>query len=288
MKITNVLTIAAVSLTMALTACKTQSTATKTVVKPSTETSGAQSARHEAVTRVAATAQTAQCVTSKIKFNATMDGKSISLGGKLLMKRDDVIRLQLTALGLFEAGRVEFTKDYVLVVDRLNKQYVKLDYSQVDFLKQSGLNFYSLQSLFWNELFLPGHTGHVTAADADRFTLDTTAPGQAALSLHNGQLTYRWTTDAADGLIKRFDGTYKDQRGTTVGLDWQYDAFRPLGAKRFPTGNAIKVTTPKKSVSVDLQLSSPNTDSDWETRTEISSRYRQVKAEDILKKLSSM
>ena len=36
-----------------------------------------------------------------------------------------MIRIQLTPLGLMEAGRIEFTKDYVLVVDRINKEYIK-------------------------------------------------------------------------------------------------------------------------------------------------------------------
>jgi thiol:disulfide interchange protein DsbD len=31
------------------------------------------------------------------------------------MKRDDVIQLQLMAFGFVEAGRIEFTKDYVLI-----------------------------------------------------------------------------------------------------------------------------------------------------------------------------
>ena len=115
--------------------------------------------KQEMVGKVAAVSHAdTRFVTSKVKLSLGLGGKEMSLSGNLRMKRDDVIRLQLVALGLIEAGRIEFTPDYVLVMDRINKQYIKVNYSEVAFLRESGLNFHSLQSLFWNELFKPGTT----------------------------------------------------------------------------------------------------------------------------------
>lgn len=57
-----------------------------------------------------------------------------------------------------EVGRLEFTPDYVLVIDRMHKEYLKGDYNQLDFLRDNGLNFYSLQALFWNQALPPGNT----------------------------------------------------------------------------------------------------------------------------------
>ncbi|MCD8203501.1 MAG: DUF4292 domain-containing protein, partial [Prevotella sp.] len=92
----------------------------------------------------------AQNISSKIKFTLTAGSKDVSVSGSLKMKKDEVIRIQLTPLGIMEAGRIEFTKDYVLIMDRINKEYIKADYSQVDFLKENGLDFYALQALLWN------------------------------------------------------------------------------------------------------------------------------------------
>jgi len=73
------------------------------------------------------------------------------------MRKDEVIRLQLLVpIIRSEVGRIEFTKDYVLFLDRIHKQYVKAKYNDVAFLKNNGINFYSLQALFWNQLFIPG------------------------------------------------------------------------------------------------------------------------------------
>ena len=97
-------------------------------------------------------------ITSKVKFSIEVGVQKLTLTGNLKMKRDDCIRLQLMAFGFVEAGRIELTPEYVLIMDRINKQYMKATYSSVDFLRNSGLNFYTLQALFWNELFVPGQT----------------------------------------------------------------------------------------------------------------------------------
>lgn len=275
----------AIAMVATLASCKTTTGVQKSDSGKTTTKTNAYEAVVDKITR---NAQTAQYVTSKIKFRLKLDDKDVSLGGKLLMKRDDVIRIQLTALGLFEAGRVELTKDYVLVVDRINKQYIKVDYSNVDFLKQSGLNFYSLQALFWNELFLPGQTTRVTADNTDSYVIDLTNISGTTLSLDKGRLHYKWTASSTDGLLNSFNGKYADSGSNNVGVDWTYTSFKSLSSKMFPTENNIKITTPKKTIDVDLTLSSPNNDSDWETRTSVSSKYKQVALDDILRKLSSL
>lgn len=80
------------------------------------------------------------------------DGKNdISVDGRLQMQRDVVVRVLVTPLGLMEAGRIEFTPDYVLLIDRMHKQYVKERYENVEMLKKNGLTFQSIQQRFWEE-----------------------------------------------------------------------------------------------------------------------------------------
>ena len=93
-----------------------------------------------AVMRVNDNAVTTETISSKIKFNIKTGSKDITVPGTLRMKKDDVIRLhlQIPILGS-EAGRLEFTKDYVLILDRIHKEYIKADYNQVEFLQRNGL-----------------------------------------------------------------------------------------------------------------------------------------------------
>ena len=126
------------------------------------------------VNQVRENQQTSKFITSKVKFSVEVGPQKLTLTGNLKMRRNDVIRLQLMAFGFVEAGRLEFTKDYVLIMDRINKQYLKAPYRQIDFLRNSGLNFSALQALFWNELFKPNQ-------GSDAVVLDKTASGFATI-----------------------------------------------------------------------------------------------------------
>lgn len=284
MKHTHILHIALAALmAVVLSACKSSQSAQGSGKTQAEQSSAAASLK--VVQKVADNAHYAKAISSKIKFSVKFDDKDLSVGGSLKMKRDEVIRLQLTAFGLMEVGRMEFTKDYVLVMDRINKQYIKVDYSEVDFLKQSGLNFYSLQALFWNELFLPGQT-KMTDELLKQFAVSL-AGAYTDISHRKGALTYDWQADKANNLIQSFRGTYDDS-STKVGIQWNYADFTAMDSKKFPTRHSVTVNVPgRNAIKVSFQLSSPTTDADWESRTEVSSKYKRVELSDILSKLSA-
>lgn len=232
-------------------------------------------------------------IVADMTFTANMDGKNISVPGAVRMRRDEVIRLQLfiPLLGS-EVGRVEFTPDYVLVIDRMHKQYVKGDYNQLSFLKNNGLNFYSLQALFWNHLMLPG-SDNVSEADLRRFQVVLDGVGKfASLSLKSGNLDYLWLADREQGFIGQTNVTYRNANTGNSELNWKYDNFKAIGAKSFPATQEISFTTTVSSkvrkATFKLDMSDFGTSSDWETRSTVSDRYKQVEAKDVLGQLLKM
>lgn len=283
MRITTIMKTLLPALAIALASCRSAKTVeTGTAAagqgKPTTE---------QTVRKVAAVShRETQYVTSKIKVELSVGGKDLSLSGNLRMKRDGVIRLQLVAFGLIEAGRIEFTPDYVLLMDRINRQYIKVNYGDVAFLRESGLNFNSLQSLFWGELFVPGEAapGARSLAGFNAYEAGT----DMALMLERSPLTYRWVADKGSGQVKTANVTYKDAARGNTQLTWHYGGFEQMGRHKFPTTNDITVTTPKHTVRLSYSLGGIGHDSGWETPTEVTSRYRQVKLDDILRKLSSL
>lgn len=232
------------------------------------------------------------CITSKIKFTLNTGSKDISVSGSLRMKKDDVIRIQLTPFGLMEAGRLEFTKDYVLIVDRLNKRYVKEDYTKVDFLKRNGLDFYALQSLFWNQLYVPGTQKVSDAALKDYTVTFNDAVRGTLIQYIRGNMDYKWTADDNTGQITKTDVTYSSKTDGKTQLVCNYGAFKPLQAKEFPTNIVMSVKSDAvkqgREVSVSLELNSLGTDSNWEPRTEVSSKYRKVTAEEVMQMLTKV
>ena len=242
--------------------------------------------QQEFLQQVSDNAQHARFITSKVKFSVEVGSQQLTLTGNLKMKRDDVIRLQLMAFGFVEAGRLEFTKDYVLVMDRINKQYLKVPYQQLDFMRNSGLDFYALQALFWNELFQPGKT-HITDEMLKSYTTDLEAD-DAVISMESGKLSYRWLADKSNAQVKMANILYKDRYRGNYQLNWDYLDFKQNGRKKFPMDHKVKFNTPDKEVKFEMMLNYMGADEDWETRTEVSGKYRQVSVDEILRRFMSL
>ena len=282
MKSVRIIKMAAVTMTMVVVAgCGS----TRKVVN---ETPNAQVTvqKQEFLQKVSDNAQHARFITSKVKFSVEVGAQQLTLTGNLKMKRDDVIRLQLMAFGFVEAGRLEFTKEYVLIMDRINKQYLKVPYQQLDFLRNSGLDFYALQALFWNELFQPGKT-RMTDEMLKSYTTDLAAD-DAVISMENGKLSYRWLADKSSALVKMANILYKDRYRGNYQLNWDYLDFQLNGRKKFPMDHKVKFTTPDKEVKLEMMLNYMGADEDWETRTEVSGKYRQVTVDEILRRFMSL
>ena len=258
---------------------------TRKVVK---ETPNAQAVvqKQEFLQKVSDNAQHARFITSKVKFSVEVGSQQLTLTGNLKMKRDDVIRLQLMAFGFVEAGRLEFTKEYVLIMDRINKQYLRVPYQQLDFLRNSGLDFYALQALFWNELFQPGKA-HVTDEMLKSYTTDLEAE-DAVIAMEGGKLSYRWLAAKDNALVKMANILYKDRFRGNYQLNWDYLDFKQNGRKKYPMDHKVKFSTPDKEVKFEMMLNYLGADEDWEPRTEVSGKYRQVTVDEILRRFMAL
>lgn len=231
-------------------------------------------------------------IVADLMFNLKTDKKNISVPGSLHMRRGAVIRIQLFVPILrSEVGRLEFTPDYVLVVDRLHKEYIQADYNQLDFLRDNGIDFNALQSLFWNELFVPGTGKNVESALA-QLTQEAEHNGRRPLSLKKGNLTYTWTADTKTAKIVQTQASYASASHGTSSLNWQYDQFKAVGGKLFPAWQSFQFTTNatknKKQATITLDMEDITTDSKWEARTTVSSKYKKVESDDILSKLTNL
>lgn len=94
------------------------------------------------------TTELPEAVTARLGMDLT--DSELSCTGRLRMLRDDVVQLNLTFLGM-NIGTLEFTPDTVLLVDRVNRQYVRARYTDIDALRERSIDFAALQSLFWGE-----------------------------------------------------------------------------------------------------------------------------------------
>lgn len=232
-------------------------------------------------------------IVGDLRFNIKAGGKDITVPGSLHMRKNQVIRIQLfiPLLGS-EVGRLEFTPDYVLVIDRIHKEYVKADYTQLDFLKDNGLNFYSLQSLFWNQLFLPG-TDKVSETALRNFSVKLDDIGENnPVSWKNNNMSFVWNANKQSGLISETDVAYRSLQHGMSTLNWKYSNFTNVGVKMFPAKQNFKFTTTatkqKQTAEVTLDMEEVATKDNWDVNTTISNKYKKIEAADILGKIMSL
>mgnify|MGYP002521810596 FL=1 len=232
--------------------------------------------------KVVGNSQSEKAVTGKMKISIQAGDKNISLSGNLKMMRNDVIQLSLSFLGI-EVGRMEFSPKDVLILDRVHKQYARVDYTKIDFLQSAKLDFNALQALFWNELFVPG-TADVSTA-LNYFRVSESGDHTLLILSTAPQFDYSFLTITNTAKINRTTIRPKNIDNQD-NLECRYSNFVKLGGKTFPSSIRLQFKGDKKTYTLDMNLSNLNNDSDWTTHTNVSSKYSPMDINKLLDKLA--
>ena len=221
-------------------------------------------------------------VTSKMNLDLNLGGKSLSVGGSCNLKRDEVIQLSLVAVGFMEVGRLEFTPQYMMMVNRMGREYVKVDYADVPYLQQAGVDFYTLQALFWNDVFVPGQEGRWQERD---FTISKNQESTILTSNSGSLLQCQFVVDLLTGLIRNTSIAVTGQ-GSVPRLNWTYQHFASVEQKSFPDKMQLSVTGAGKDLTAVFSLSNLK----WNAKSieltpEPGGKYKRVSPDLILKQL---
>lgn len=236
----------------------------------------------EWVDHMAATGLKEGTVTSKMNFELNIDGKTLAVGGTCSLKRNEVIQLSLMALGLMEVGRLEFTPQYMMMVNRMERQYVKVDYAEVPYLQQAGIDFHTLQSLFWNDLFVPGKS---EGWSEDDFDISRNEESTILTTRSGGLLQCQFLVDLLTGLIRN---TSVVVPGETVvpRLNWTYLHFANVEQRSFPDKMQLSLSGSGKNLTAVFSLSNLK----WNAKAveltpEPGGKYKKVTPDAIIKQL---
>lgn len=69
---------------------------------------------------------------------------------------------------------------------------------------------------------------------------------------------------------------------------WVRSDFVNVGGKSLPTKHNITISTGSKTVKANLSLSNLSIDSDWEKRTSVPSRYKEVSVDELLTRIMNL
>lgn len=219
---------------------------------------------------------------SKMHLTTRLDGKETSVNGSLKMKRNELIQLSVTPLLGIEVARIEITKDSVLVLDRINRQYLYVPISALSFFADGDLNFYTIQALFFNELFLPGNQ-KITDSDIPAFSLRKDGNKLLVKPKKSKKIDYSFIADEESRLINTQISAYSKYL-----LDWEYNDFKPLNRTKFPSRMNITIQGTGKPMKAQMGLSKMDTGKVNLSRTSVSKKYKQIAANELLKLLFNL
>ena len=220
---------------------------------------------------------------SKMKLTVNMNGKEMTVNGTLKMKKDDVIQLSIVPLLGIEVARIEITRDSVLILDRLNRQYVCAPVSMLKFFASTDIDFYTLQSMFFNELFLPG-IKQVGVNDLSAFSVQKEKNATQIRIKKSKNFNYCFITDNTNGLLTATQISSRSK----YQLNWSYGDFKQLEGKNFPARMSISFDGTGKPMTAELNLSKMGTDKNWASRTTVSGKYKQIDADELIKRLLNL
>lgn len=203
------------------------------------------------------------------------------VNASLRIRRDEAIQLSVTPVLGIEVARLELTPQGLLLVDRMNKRFVRASFTEVSQLLHVDLNFHILQSLFLNELFLPGKKT-LGIEDVPSFSLVSDGQEVQLKPKRIKRVNYQFFTSPDNGALEK---TVIGLKSTKFSLDWQYEDFVTLKERLFPRKMNITVKGISENYGLRLKMSRLSTDSKWNAHTNISSKYHEIALEEILKVL---
>lgn len=265
--------LACLILVVALTGCRTHRSAEKQELRLKKQYS-------EQVVQLAKPQAELTNLTARTSITLDYGVGSVNVKGRLKMRRDEAIQMTVTALGLMEVACVEFTPQHIYLIDRINKRYTKIDYAS-GMLNNVGVNFETIQSLFWNRIFIPGK------ADAWQQAEDY------EIKVSGNQLC---VTPARQRMLKSFFYTDEDCRQlqqtllelSHYGAIWRYDDFEQFDGQDLPTTFDISITSSSYAAGAHIALSSiSTTDNSWKSGVDLS-RYEAVEFDELLSILNTL
>lgn len=219
-------------------------------------------------------------LTARARIELNVGSSSpMSVNANMRVRRGEIIRFSVAPILGIEVARIDITPDKIIAVDRMNKRYVELGFAEISSLLNTELDFNILQSLILNEIFIPGKD-KLSVADASGFNLSPYADRARLQVKGTKRIGYSFFTSATDGRLEETVIALKD---LPYSLHCRYADFTMLGNDVFPQSIEMMSEGTGKKYSLDMKLSRVNTDSNWDSKTELSSKYRKMSVQELLK-----
>lgn len=219
---------------------------------------------------------------SKLNMTISTGTKTISSRGNLRIINNEAIQISVQPLFGIEMFRLYVEPDYLIVLDRMNKRYVKESFEDIKDKSPIGFNFYSLQSLFTNSLFIPEQST-VSSNDFRQFRYSETSDNYyLSASDKKSNIDYSFSVNGNDQITS----TQLFLPKKDYSLQWNYDQFTLMKNIFFPHEMKVVASTQKRKLNTSFSLSDINLDTSMNLETSIPDSYTKMEFSEVLKMFS--
>lgn len=257
-------------------------TGCKSTKKVGTVEPGTAKAHNEFFTLMEEQAFRYQTLSARLNVDLNLPGNNLSSRVDLKMVKDSAFQLSVQPFLGIEIFRIEISVDSIKVIDRMNKRYVADNYANLKGQTPIEFNFYNLQALFTNRLFLPGQQD-ISPKQYNRFKL-TQEGAEAEIQAKDAiGLLYTFIADGEEKIL----ATRISAPSDTYSLQWDYTDFRLSGKQIFPMKMDAQVMANGTSQGgITLNFSRLQTDVPVNMEFSIPAKYNRITLAQIIKSLT--
>lgn len=222
-------------------------------------------------------------ISGKISLEMIAGNKTSGMkaNSRLRIIKDDVIQLSILAPFInSELFRMNITPDSVCVIDRMEKKYAVADLKALEKQAKVQFNYYNLQSMFTNGLFIPGKR-EVSKGDYDSYRITQSSGKYHMQTKDKAGVIYHFVVDSND----RIESTnFSVEKQSKYSMQWMYEDFVKDNSSIYPTKMTAKVGIDNKQVNLIMNYSGLDINKDLNVDKSLPSRYERVSIMEILKK----
>lgn len=220
-------------------------------------------------------------LSARLNVDLRVPGIELRSRVDLKMVKDSAFQLSVQPLLGIEMFRMELTPDSIKVLDRMNKRYVAENYEDLRGQTPIEFNFYNLQALFINHLFLPGEK-NLSPKLYNRFKLKQEG-SLAEIKVKDAMgLLYTFRADGEGKLLSTYVADPSDQ----YALQWDYSDFRLVDDHPFPQQMDVEIFKDRQAAGrMDFHFSRIQTDVPVNIELTIPSKYKRITFAKVIKSI---
>jgi hypothetical protein len=206
---------------------------------------------------------------------------ALSTGAALRIIKGKGIFISLRPFMGIEVAKLVISQDSVLIVDRMNKQYLYESIQDLKKSKQVDFNYYNLESLLTNRLFYPGQE-EVSSADYPKFMSKKAEGSYLVQTADASGLLYNFAIDGNNHILSTL--IYGEKKNYT--LQCTYAKFIIDQGQSYPTELGFKIGFKEKRMDARLSYSKLDIDKEVEIDYSVPTKYRKVSLDEVFSLLS--